>query len=160
MKLSEIENLSHADLKAKRAELIEAIKGEPAAELAARYIQARTDAKMRDEKLSEQGETIKALQDGMRAAGDKIGHLQDEILKKGLEWGATVKGLQTQVGNLKGDVQTNADAFNELNKRARDLEKSVASTESLAKARRAALADVMQFAMQLSAKVAPLLATE
>lgn len=68
MTLETIENLSAADLKTKAAELVaEAVKVEPA-ELAKRYVQARLDAKMRDEVLAKQGETVTALQTGLKAA--------------------------------------------------------------------------------------------
>lgn len=73
MTLTEIENLSFAELKEKRAELIVAATG--AEDLAARYVQARTDAKHRDEKLSEQGRTIDALTTGIEAAKEKEAQL-------------------------------------------------------------------------------------
>ncbi len=57
-----IENLSHAELKANRADLIAQAKEADQHELASRYVQARTDAKHRDEKLAEQGRSIEALQ--------------------------------------------------------------------------------------------------
>ena len=68
MNLIEIENLSAVELKARRDELVEAAKGAPVEELAARYVQARLDATQRDEKLAEQGKTITALQDALSAA--------------------------------------------------------------------------------------------
>ncbi len=70
MQLTEIENLSAAELKAKRDELAAAIAGSPPEDLAARYVQARYDAKARDEKLAEQGQTIVALQQGNQALTD------------------------------------------------------------------------------------------
>jgi len=76
MSLVEIENLSHADLKAQRDTLISAAAKAPAVELAARYVQARTDAKARDEKLAEQGATITALTVGNAAMQAKTSELQ------------------------------------------------------------------------------------
>lgn len=61
MTIIEIENLTFDELKAQRGQLAAELKDLPADELAARYIQARTDAKQRDEKLAEQGQTIKTL---------------------------------------------------------------------------------------------------
>lgn len=68
MTLIEVENLSAAQLKERRAELIEAIKGADPVELATRFVDARHDAKLRDERLGEQGETINALKQGLGAA--------------------------------------------------------------------------------------------
>jgi hypothetical protein len=64
MKLEDIENLSFAELKEQRAELLKHINGNPLDAVAERYLQARMDAKQRDEKLSEQGKTITLLQAG------------------------------------------------------------------------------------------------
>lgn len=69
MTLTEIENLALSDLKAKREEIVKELGG---GELAQRYVQARTDAKMRDEKLAEQGKTIEALQAGHAALAEAL----------------------------------------------------------------------------------------
>lgn len=90
MTLHEIENMSFADLKENRVALIESMKLLSAKELAERYLQARTDAKQRDEKLSEQGRTIESLQDGLDVLKEsrdithaKVLHLYDvEVLLK------------------------------------------------------------------------------
>lgn len=63
MNIAEIENLSADELKTRR----EGLKAELAVEiepetLALRFLQAREDAKRRDEKLSEQGKEITKLQ--------------------------------------------------------------------------------------------------
>ena len=111
MKLHEIENLTAAELKARRDELakaiVEGIYTPPpglaekqladelakalvdgkhtAVQLAARYVQARTDAKLRDELLAEQGATIKALQDGSGALMQQVAGLQ-ERLEAAMTW--------------------------------------------------------------------------
>ena len=82
MTITDIENLSFAELKAKRVELIEAAKAVPLDDLAARYVQARTDATARDEKLAEQGKTIIALQDGLAAAKQQNGSLQETLQQR------------------------------------------------------------------------------
>jgi flagellin-like hook-associated protein FlgL len=71
MELPEIENLSAAELKAHRDELVEAAKDAPAEVLAARFVKALTDAKQRDEQLGVQGRTITALQTGVEAAATR-----------------------------------------------------------------------------------------
>lgn len=58
--IQDVENATAAEIKAGRAEAIEAAKG--AADVAERFVSARLDAKTRDEKMAEQGETIKSLQ--------------------------------------------------------------------------------------------------
>lgn len=72
MNTHDIENLSADELKARRDELIDAARMLPPGEVAARYVQARTDAARRDEKLAEQGKTITALQAGMDAAKAQV----------------------------------------------------------------------------------------
>jgi hypothetical protein len=62
MKLIEVENMTAAEIKARRKELVEAINAEKQEEFARRYVDRVLDAKVRDEKLSEQGKQIAALQ--------------------------------------------------------------------------------------------------
>ena len=157
MTLAEIENLSFADLKAKRDELVEAAAGVPADKqpeqylhnLAARYVQARTDAKMRDEKLGDQAATIKALQDGMGALQTKAA-TAEALAGKSADQCVTLANradeLANQIVALKSQLAAETTRAN--------------TAEKLAKDRRAALADVMGFAGQLGAKVSPLLAQE
>lgn len=83
MTTAEVENLSHADLKARKDELATALEKVPAAELAARYVQARTDAKFRDEKLAEQGQTLAALQEGMTAVKAQAAQTIDSVKQAG-----------------------------------------------------------------------------
>lgn len=61
MDIHKIENLSFEELKTRKAELLETLKAASGGDLAVRYLQARTDAKQRDEKLAEQGKTIAHL---------------------------------------------------------------------------------------------------
>lgn len=75
MLTTQIENLSAAELKAERAELAQAIAANPPEELAARYVQARLDAKIRDEKLAEQAATLRALEQGLAAATERVAAL-------------------------------------------------------------------------------------
>lgn len=71
MKLHDIENLPFAELKARRVELVKVAIVTEVDELAARYVQARTDAKGRDEKLAEQAKTLAALQEGLEAVKER-----------------------------------------------------------------------------------------
>lgn len=112
MSIHEIENLSFAELKEKRAEITEALKGIPVEELANRYLQARTDAKQRDDKLSEQGKTITALQDGLAASKQQTEVTQAEV-QKALQ---AVQGLEAKlvhVGTEFNDFQTKTKMENE-----------------------------------------------
>jgi len=79
MNLTQIENLTFEEIKARRAELIEAIKGNDPAELAARYLQARADASQRDQTLGAQGVTITALQQGAAALSEKVEALNGQL---------------------------------------------------------------------------------
>lgn len=96
MDLIEIENLSFAELKAKRAELVEAAKTVPPEQLAERYVQARMDAKQRDEKLAEQGRTIALFQDSLAAVQKEVQAAQAEVAK----WVAREPAVQEQVRGL------------------------------------------------------------
>jgi len=79
MTLHNIENMSAADLKAQRPELVAAAEAADKKELAGRYVQARTDASLRDEKLAEQGETIKGLQLGLRSVEQQNAVAEDKL---------------------------------------------------------------------------------
>ncbi|MHC4867482.1 MAG: hypothetical protein ACYTEX_25700 [Planctomycetota bacterium] len=68
MEIHQIEAKTFAELKADPIALTEALKSQPAEVLAVRYFKHLMDAKHRDEKLSEQGKTITALQQGLEAA--------------------------------------------------------------------------------------------
>lgn len=67
MTTTDVENLSYAKLKEQHDELVKAMQDQPPDDLARRYVQARTDAKARDEKMSEQGKTITELQLAIKA---------------------------------------------------------------------------------------------
>lgn len=67
MLTTHVENLSVADLKSQRTEIADALAANndvERKELAARYVQARLDAKLRDEKLAEQAKTIEMITAG------------------------------------------------------------------------------------------------
>ena len=72
MTIQEIENMTFAELKARQSELIGAMKDTLPTELAARYVQARLDAKQRDEKLSEQGRTITNLNAALQTRAEQL----------------------------------------------------------------------------------------
>ena len=132
MTIQDIENLTFAELKASGKKIIDELGGN---ELAARYVQARTDAKQRDEKLAEQGVTITNL----NAALEAVSKGRDALVSQ-------VKELTAQAAKLTENNRTLAADVNVVGRRAVDA-------EALAKARRAALADVMKL-------IAPLLAAE
>lgn len=142
MTLVEIENLTAAELKSRKAELIEQAKKAKVDELAARYVQARTDATIRDEKLHEQGVTITSLNEALLSEKNLSASLRSEISK------------------VVGDFND----LNAINKQSKadieELKGGLFVATSLAKRRRGALADVMALANQLNTKIAPLLTEE
>lgn len=79
MALEEIQNKSVAELKAERDALIAQAAAVEPTELATRYVQALTDAKMRDELLAEQGAIIVTAQQQAADATITIKRLQDRI---------------------------------------------------------------------------------
>jgi chromosome segregation ATPase len=78
MNTIDVENLSHAELKSRREEIVESLKGNE--DLAARYVKARTDAAYRDEKLAEQGTTITSLNGALESANHRIASLEQELV--------------------------------------------------------------------------------
>ena len=142
MQLSEIENLDAAALKAGRSELIEAAKAAPAAELAARYVQARTDAKQRDQKLAEQGETIKHLQSAL-----------DEAAKREAGARSETQQAETAASEAKKQIAALKDEAVGLTEELRALRAERAAVSKKAQGRRTVLADVMKL-------IAPQLAAE
>lgn len=74
-----IENMPLVRMKEMRKELVAQAKHIPHDELAARYVQARTDSKMRDEKLAEQGARIADLEAALsRLNGHPIRQVESE----------------------------------------------------------------------------------
>lgn len=114
MKIHDIENLSAAELKSRRHELKAGLASASHDELAGRYLQARTDASMRDEKLAEQGRTITTLNDAADAADGRI----------------TV--LESEVSTLKTRLCESADRGAKLVEKCRDLEGRLAKANKLA----------------------------
>lgn len=76
MSIIEIENMTAAQLKERASELAEQVNDDQ--DLAIRYVQARLDAKLRDEKLAEQGKTIALLQDALESAKMDYGAMAEK----------------------------------------------------------------------------------
>jgi len=142
MELTDIEGLAAAELKKRRDELVAEAAKAPVEQLAARYVQARTDATWRDVLLAGQGETIGHLQKALKAA-EKI-----------------VADQAASLGKAETAIAQGADRFAALQAEAAELRQEATAAKALATKRRAALADVMAFAGKLGEKVAPLLAEE
>ena len=81
MSIHEIENLSHEELKAQKADLLEKLKAMSPDDLAPRYLQARTDAKQRDERMAEQAETLGALKTGLNSAKSQVATVNEDASK-------------------------------------------------------------------------------
>lgn len=82
MNLADVENLSAAELKEQRDSIVAELSGAEGIdreEIARRYVQARFDAKFRDEKLSEQGVTINSLNDSIGLHQREIARLEGEL---------------------------------------------------------------------------------
>lgn len=114
MNIHEIENMTFAELKANRAELIDAIKKTPPEDLARRYLQARTDAKQRDEKLAEQGKTIVALQDGNAALSEKVASIEAQLASSKL-------AIENYTRELEAARVAHSDEMAVLNEKRNEL---------------------------------------
>jgi chromosome segregation ATPase len=121
MTFSEIENLPAAELKARFNELAAAARKLNAEELASRYVQARLDSKLRDEKLAEQGATITNLNDLMRIKVERIADceamlekLEQELacLKEtDAEKSVELASQTARAERLKAEATKHAEAF-------------------------------------------------
>lgn len=146
MELHEIENLSATEIKEQRAQLIEDAKAAPVDQLASRYMQARLDAKTRDEKLAEQGKTITLLQQALEKASADHEFTKQSLVQAQAALNAKEKECNTL---LTSTAERLADVQNNL---AAETSRANAA-EAFAKARRKGLADV-------AAVINPLLAAE
>lgn len=149
MNITEIEGLPYSELRERHDELVAACKDMKPDVLAARYVQARTDAAMRDGKLGDQAKTIEALQSGLKAAEAHV-----EASKKAAQEQTAI------VAETQAKLDTAITESTKLTGQVATLKGECRTATELAKARRTALADVMNHANSLTAKVAPLLATE
>lgn len=153
MELHEIENLSAAELKERREELVAAARKAPVDQLAARYVQARTDAKLREDKLAEQGKTIMLLQQAMEKSD--VGH---ELTKQSLvQTQAALSAKEKELGASQSIITARDSERTQLiddfqQKLAAETARANAA-DAFAKARRKGLADV-------AAIINPLLAAE
>lgn len=153
MKLHDIENLTHAELKAGRTELIEEAKTAPHDDLAARYVQARLDSKARDETMSVQGRTIEEL-------GRAVASVTADRDATKAKLDNAISALASASNSADEAGKSYQATIADLNTKLSAASSRANAAESKAAARRAALADVMTFAGELNARVAPLLAAE
>lgn len=120
MEIHEIENLSFAELKQRRDDLIESLKSQPPGVLAARYLQARTDAKQRDEKLSEQGTTINNLNELVQTQSKTILAREEQLSSKD-------KAISKYVSELEAARKAHSDEVSVLNGQLKECRESLAA---------------------------------
>lgn len=140
--LTDIENLTPGELKTRRAELVAAAQQQPAAELAERYVKARLDASLRDERLGEQGRIITTLQDGLEAKSRENSGLTSEVatLRRALDEAETL---------IASERAANQNLLQQIESAVVDCRR----WRELARGRRAVLA-------KITSEIAPLLAEE
>lgn len=139
MQLHDIENLSVEELKGRKAELIAEAAKAPPAELAARYVQARLDAKARDATLAEQGRTIATLN----------ATLEKERQERADERQAAQQERQQLHGQLtkaQSQIEAHAQELVAVNVRCGDALQRAETAEQLARARRTAVAEIQAIA--------------
>lgn len=101
MKIHEVENMGVEELSSKTDEIALQLVGTDSDVLALRYVQARLDAKIRDVKLAEQAETLKALQEGIEAIKER----EVTVAAAGLK---AVQDLQCRIGQAESDAHSSA----------------------------------------------------
>ncbi len=104
--LQKIENMTCAELKANRDALAAEAEKQPAKELAHRYIQARTDAKLRDERMATMGQEFAKLNVALLASEQREAKLA-----------AQIKALMVQIVDLNAALGRKSDK-----ERIRELE--------------------------------------
>lgn len=111
MKISDVENLSFAEMQNQKSVIIESIVTADPAELAARYLQARMDAKRRDEKLWEQGVEITGMLENLQLtktqSNNIITSLKETISYRDKE----IAELKASVDSLRKSVAENDRMF-------------------------------------------------
>lgn len=140
--LIDIENMSAAEIKQRWDDCADAARGTNAADLAQRYVQARFDAKLRDEKLAEQARTIEGLSTGLESAREANDG-----------WKSKVEEMRTRIAEAEHLAISNGQRIVEMREEISAIKKRAEAAEKLAKDRRGALADIMT-------TIAPLLAQE
>lgn len=125
-----------------------------------RFLRARYDAKVRDEKMSEQGQTISSQNAGITSLTQQL----EEMKTKRDEAVNVANQIDDRRKQEATEFQATINAADELKARLeeenRQIRQELKDALKLAKDRRAALADIMQFAGQLNSRVSPLLAAE
>lgn len=163
---SEIENLSAAELKAQREELAKKLLGEEKVKNEAvvlRYLQARIDAKLRDEKMKEQGlvidgkdRLIESLQETISQHLKNIRRMESEI-----EQQRSIIGQKDKdVGERDKGIILLQERVSVANEETKQIQKLYEAAMSLAKQRRVCLVDLMGLVSSLQIKIAPLLVEE
>lgn len=109
MTLEEIENLTFEELKSRRAELVAEAAKAPAKDVAERFVDARTDAKLRDQTQAKQGVTITALEQGAAAMTEKIAGLTTELNRATEDVAYRKKQLEDCIVDAKAVEQSTAE---------------------------------------------------
>lgn len=135
--IHDAENMTADELKAKREEIIKSIiEVEPIADVAARFVDARYDAKRRDELLAEQADTLAALKTGLAAVEERAA----ADAKEAADEYAAVKQESRKYSEAAAALQQKLAATVEANTEERELLLSE-STEVIA-LRNTAIADL------------------
>lgn len=110
-KLANIENLSHTELKSGKADLLAEIMTMPIEQLGPRYLQARTDAKQRDERMAGMGQEITDLQEEVAAKVKLLegyearnGELESQLEAAAEELESVKAAAQTEILKLRAEV--------------------------------------------------------
>lgn len=133
--LTQIENASFEELKHKRAEFVALATEQPLAEVARRYVQARTDAKLANQRMGEQSQELAALTSNLAVQAEVIGHLQNDVAARDELLAAAKAELTTVQAELQQQKQAASQLAGELseaNLRARAAESKLAKFLALA----------------------------
>lgn len=130
--LQEIENATAEQLKERKAEFVERAQESGSAELATRFINARLDAKVRDQRLAEQAEQLAALQTAVQNSNQANSDMRKQ-LEGAAQLGKTFEEFREQVSKQVAALQEKLKA----------AEERAAKAEALASSRREVLGQIM-----------------
>lgn len=127
MPLVDIQNLTRQQLKDQKAELIEEASKEPVPELAARYVQALTDAKARDESLAVHAALTKDAQDELGGWQQQVEQLKQAREADAKEAEETIAKLQRELADANEAIQTHAAEMKRAASQADQIRKAAAA---------------------------------
>lgn len=157
MTIHDIMNMTAADLKASHATVRETLVTETTRSLANRLFTTLVDAKMRDEKLAEQGKTIAGLNAGYQSLLEQLDAVQCKASRVTQNLIVEEQKAASKLSDASIKLETATREIEKLNDEKLELLRRLQLAGELARNRRVALANVMEAVAAVNKVVLPLL---